>query len=470
MCVGRQRTSIVTSVPVGNSPEGAVFDPANGEVYVTNLNSANVSLIRGSAVVGSIPLAPDSYPTGAAFDPDNGYVYVVDDCAGGPGCVSVLNGTRIVASIPLGEGVLGAAFDPANECVYVTADVGFSTWVYVVNGTSYVAAVAISQGPADGGLPGGATFDSDNGYLYAAFEPDGLITNGGLVVLNGTTVVQSAALPVTGTDAVAFDPSDGLLYVTNQVLPDPTGFVSVVRASFYYPRIASFFVNPDDLEINSTTDATTNFQVTASGGAGPENFSYAGLPPGCQSSNSSTLPCTPTVSGAYTIRVSVSDSVGDLAQTAASIYVVAALNLTLTATTNRTHTGTSVAFSATPSGGIPPVTYSWRFGDGAASTAEDPTHSYASPGSYTAHVWANDSNGGMATGAVRVLVVGGPPPSLLALLNSPLLLIGLAVVLGAIVILALMIARRRRNRPGSGDDAIPGDRPPSVDRQPPAGP
>jgi len=57
-----------------------------------------------------------------------------------------------------------------------------------------------------------------------------------------------------------------------------------------------------------------------------------------------------------------------------------------------------VNLSASPSGGRTPYTYSWNFGDGTAlGTAQNPTHSYAGPGTFTAQVTVTDVNGATVT-------------------------------------------------------------------------
>jgi len=53
---------------------------------------------------------------------------------------------------------------------------------------------------------------------------------------------------------------------------------------------------------------------------------------------------------------------------------------------------TSFAFTEIPTGGAIPYSYSWSFGDGNISTAQNPTHVYALPGIYMASVTVTDSN------------------------------------------------------------------------------
>jgi PKD repeat protein len=69
----------------------------------------------------------------------------------------------------------------------------------------------------------------------------------------------------------------------------------------------------------------------------------------------------------------------------------------------------SVSFTGSASGGTSPYTYSWAFGDGSTSTAQDPTHTYSSAGTYTATLTVKDSAGHTATSSVTITV--SAPPS-----------------------------------------------------------
>jgi PKD repeat protein len=51
----------------------------------------------------------------------------------------------------------------------------------------------------------------------------------------------------------------------------------------------------------------------------------------------------------------------------------------------------SVDFSATPSGGLPPYSYSWAFGDGGTSPDANPSHVYKAAGNYTTIVTVTDT-------------------------------------------------------------------------------
>lgn len=59
------------------------------------------------------------------------------------------------------------------------------------------------------------------------------------------------------------------------------------------------------------------------------------------------------------------------------------------------------------SGGQPPLTYQWSFGDGQSSTATNPAHSYTAPGSYLVQLSVANAYG--RSDAYGVVTVGAPP-------------------------------------------------------------
>jgi PKD repeat protein len=72
--------------------------------------------------------------------------------------------------------------------------------------------------------------------------------------------------------------------------------------------------------------------------------------------------------------------------------------------------GASVSFSATgsdPDGDA--LTYAWTFGDGGTSTAEDPQHTYTSPGTRTVTVIITDARGGTDTESKQITVQNRRP-------------------------------------------------------------
>lgn len=63
--------------------------------------------------------------------------------------------------------------------------------------------------------------------------------------------------------------------------------------------------------------------------------------------------------------------------------------------------------SSDPDGTV--VAWSWQFGDGAASNATSPNHTYASPGTYNVTLTVTDDHGGQASATAAVQAVNRPP-------------------------------------------------------------
>lgn len=67
----------------------------------------------------------------------------------------------------------------------------------------------------------------------------------------------------------------------------------------------------------------------------------------------------------------------------------------------------TVRFSSNVTGGVQPYTYDWDFGDGNASTAAAPVHTYATAGEYTVRLSVTDSLGSTATALTRITLSNG---------------------------------------------------------------
>src|SRR5271169_2243969 len=89
--VGPQGTpSNAYSIGVGAGPSAETYDSGNGFVYVMNEGSKSVSVINGSKVAATLSLG--AVPTGATCDPTNGLIYLVTPSTKN---VTVVNGTSV---------------------------------------------------------------------------------------------------------------------------------------------------------------------------------------------------------------------------------------------------------------------------------------------------------------------------------------------------------------------------------------
>ena len=119
--------------------------------------------------------------------------------------------------------------------------------------------------------------------------------------------------------------------------------------------------------------------------------------------------------GTYTAKVTVDDGHGGTANDTVSITVTQP-NRPPTVTAGRTPTGdvaagTAISFTATAADpDNDTLTYAWDFGDGGSSTQQNPTHTYATAGTYSAKVTVSDGKGGTANDTSAVTVTGSSCP------------------------------------------------------------
>ena len=191
-------------IPVGTGPSAVAVATGDGDLYATNYGSDTVSVVSGTAVVGTVNVGAG--PVALAYDSANGYVYVAN---AGSNSVSVLSGTAVVATIGVGTAPDGVAYDNWSGDIYVSN--GGSDSVSIISqGTNRVVAT-IPVGTSPAGLA--YTFGTPTGY-------------NGIYIANTGSDNMSVIIPITkvpenfGVGAkptgVALDNANGDLLVTNR--------------------------------------------------------------------------------------------------------------------------------------------------------------------------------------------------------------------------------------------------------------
>jgi hypothetical protein len=203
-----------------------------------------------------------------------------------------------------------------------------------------------------------------------------------------------------------------------------------------------------------TLDLGQSLNLTAvlSGGTEAYSIVWHGLPSGCTSANTGTLPCSPLISDVSTIWVTVNDSHDQMASSGAlTLVVYPRLSASPGASSISVQAGSTITFFAGTSGGDEPLSYLWTFGDGTTSTLANPAHLFSLAGYYPVQLTVTDSAGVHVsmTVSVNVTSVSAPASTLLGVSTTAgLLIIALlmAVIVLAILVVSLLI-RNRENEP-----------------------
>jgi large repetitive protein len=307
-------------------------------------------------------------------------VYVTDpnNCnSGGANC----------ASAAVSSASFTVDSDPSLTSLATTSPVACSSGCSADNGQTLTVTTTASAGSGGYTMTWG---DGASSYLT------GCSSGGSNPYTYSCTVSVSATESVSITAEVK--DSNGCFYPS----PCGGGTISISVTLYVDPTVSSVSSSP----VSGGGEAGQAYTISASAAGGTQSYnswSWTALPPGCTNSGTTTVSCTPTVGGVFSLQVSAKDTNGYSFSTSTSIiiepagaYLPSASQLLGPA--GPADVGGTVAFNTTASGGTGYyVQFTWTESDpglGCASVNADlisctPT----APGDYSITVSVTDSDG-----------------------------------------------------------------------------
>jgi len=117
---------------------------------------------------------------------------------------------------------------------------------------------------------------------------------------------------------------------------------------------------PTFLPTTAESGVMESIHVAVTGASSYFVYDWTGLPTPCETSNSSSLSCTPTEVGTSTVTVTVQNETGATVSNQASLTVANPLSAgSLDISPGTVNPGQSTSITVSPSGGVPPYSYSW---------------------------------------------------------------------------------------------------------------
>jgi PKD repeat protein len=264
--------------------------------------------------------------------------------------------------------------------------------------------VSASALPTSGTAPLSVKFSSTaNGgappYSYSWNFGDGDVS---------TLAAPTHIFNITGTYPVVLTVTDGASTVckayVNVTVTSPPALTSEASGS----------------PLSGTIPLTVQFSSTPSGGVAPYSYHWD-LGDGTVGS-SRNVSHTYNVSGVFPVRITVADSSFQTSTTWLNVSatpVVAPLAVTASGDPLTGQQPLLVAFNSSPSGGVPPYSYGWSFGDGSTSQSRSPTHEYDIAGGFEVRLAVADQSGSKAVRWLNVTVTSSSPKLSVSLTATP---------------------------------------------------
>lgn len=428
--VNTSNDSVAATIQIGGNPTGISYDVANGNVYVASQSRQALSVvaITNNTLVGYIGVG--GWPAGVTVDPENGYVYIANFAGQN---LTVVNGTseQVAGSIPVGSQPIDVAYDPSTASLE-GSNFGSGTISFVLPMTVPTPTFPVKF--AESGLPPGAVW---------------VANLSGSVQISSNSTIQftepngSFHYSISGVAGLVPQPSSG-------VAPVDGGPVNV-NVTFVRVPPPAYQVEFRETGLRGTTlwRVALNGSEESSEGTSlvfdEPNGSYpflVGSPAGYAASPASGS--VPVEGNAASVSIVFVQSPPPIAVNFSYPQL------------DSCGGPVNASFTSEVSGGAPPYSYLWNFGDGTpSSTAADPTHEFSADalGSMV-QLNVTDSVGATGNHTAKLEVLFPPcippyqPQNPEAASSNPTPWILYGILAGgaaiAVVIVAILIGRSRR--------------------------
>jgi PKD repeat protein len=360
------------------------------------------------------PSPPARYNFAMADDPADGYVVLFGgQCASCDGGYYGLaddtwifraghwtDWTSNTTNSPKAEYYTSATYDAAARAVIMYGGASSSctgsnpgtwsfsggNWTDVTSGTQpptpYDATIAYDTARREAVLIGGFS-DPCSGKIY---NETWTYSNGTWTDATTTTV---GAPPTDYLVSMAYDDAAGaVIFLGDEGLYYTTKTVQSVWSWPGTPLVTTTSATPSE----GVAPFNVTFSASTAGGTSPYTYTWQ-FGDGSANATGGTVSHRFDGVGNYTVVVTANDTVGR--SSVVSMFVVGYQHLLASPATTATigQVPWPVHFYGNATGGVPPLSWYWTFGDGGTSTAASPLHTYTVAGNYTAELTLRDSSG-----------------------------------------------------------------------------
>jgi YVTN family beta-propeller protein len=214
--------TIIANVTTGGNPNGVAYDSGKGEIFVANYGTNNVSVIsdNNNTVVANINVGTS--PTALTYDGAKGEIFVANYVSSNVSVIADSNNT-VVANLSVGTAPDSMAYDMADGEIFVTNSQSNNVSVISDENNTVVANLNV------GGNPSSVAYDNATNEVYV-----GNSYSDNMSIIYGANNTVSAASVLLGTNcpaSMAYDGEDGDIFVGSSCYLSYTDVVSVVNTT-----------------------------------------------------------------------------------------------------------------------------------------------------------------------------------------------------------------------------------------------